>query len=288
VTLPFNLTAEFTGKGKPEKFGPYAYPAPDTVGGFRLTPEGLAHAHAFCAKYRPLAKLALHAAQTKNLALRCLTEHGPEELESLCGIAVLDAVRCWEPDRAGHLSTVVGWQMFSQLTRLYDTRRPPGHRGRPVFTNCYSPDADGVMRSDLDLEPAPGGGPAEAGHPADELRALVRRARRLGFPLTPREKHWLYEHVGKRRTLRELAAEGGRTKERVRQVTALALGKLRAAAGLLAEPPVHRNLKPAVGKSRHPTNRRCPACGAAPRRRCAPAGEPVQAYCGPRKLPRPD
>jgi hypothetical protein len=40
----------------------------------------------------------------------------------------------------------------------------------------------------------------------------------------PGEKHWLYEHVGKRRTLRELAAEGGRTKERGPPGDRLALG----------------------------------------------------------------
>lgn len=274
----FTLSTGYSGKDRPQKFGPFARRDPDALAGWRPTPEGVAWVEYFLARYDPVVKLAVHLRMTRKLALRCQQEYGTDELAGLCHVAVVEAVRRWRPWEA-RLSTVVGWEMYAQLTRFYRYRERQPAAAR-VFTNCFTRnDASGNWLADLDLVPARpdrGDPTAEA---ADQLAALARRAADVGLGLTPREADFAARHYGRGETLAAIAASAGLTKERVRQIAMRAVEKLRAAAGV--SPPARRAVK---REYLAPTGVPCRNCGAAAGRWCSPAGTKTRTICGVRKM----
>lgn len=276
----FTLSSSTRGP-QPENFGPFAYPAPASVAGYRLTPEGLNHVRTFLATWNPVCKLAFHNPLTAQLARMMRDEQGLDELESTCRLAVIEAVRRWKPDRA-ELATAVGWEIYGQLTRVY---RPHAAMA-PVCTNARGEDKDGSEYSDLDFVPAPGDRLA-ARIAAADLAVLMRRAR-----LTPGERKCVLAFYGWGMTLIESGSTLGVSKERARQLARAALLKLRWAAGVEDGLPMGKSALmggPKRPRKKHanqhlgPSRRTCPACKAPPGTWCVRGGVKQRKYCPDRR-----
>ncbi|MCK6527672.1 sigma-70 family RNA polymerase sigma factor [Myxococcota bacterium] len=180
-----------------------------------------AHARLVGGQLRWVLAIARDRARPCGLAHDDLVQEG--------NLGLLRALDTWDP-AAGTLATYARHWIRVYVDRAIDrsrgaVRRPPGRRSADASLDAMDPDGEVLAEVLSDGSAGP-----EAEVAAGQERDVLGQV--LGCEiasLTPRERHVVTRrHLDdEKRTLRELAGELGCTPERVRQIEARALRKLR-------------------------------------------------------------
>lgn len=159
-----------------------------------------------------------------------------DDIDAACVLGCVVAVVRWQPERAS-LSTAVGWNVRAAATELLRNTDRHESREHPCSDWWDRERDDADAPSYCEPVARPDGPDPDA---AADVAALVEKA-----GLGDRARRILFARAGGV-PLRELGAEEHRTRERVRQVAAAAVRRLRVAAGTAGpdELPPPRAKKP--------------------------------------------